>query len=145
MVFETFKMKKSKVEKCNKKCATSSPTFENAFLLSGRSRDSAFLELVRVVERAKNAFLFDQKRNKSLCWLAVCLQRCGVRKDATPEGAYCGFRPVHALHKRISTGVRDHAGKARTKHINFVGHPRLPSVLSPCGTCPRCCRRPRGA
>ena len=67
----------------------------------------------------------------SVRWLAVCSQRGGVRKDATPEGAYCGFRPVHALHKRISTGVRDHAGKTRTKHIKFVRHPRLPSVLSP--------------
>ena len=69
-------------------------------------------------------------------WLVVCSQRCGVQKDAAPEGAYCGFRPVHALLKRISTGVRDHAGKARAKHTNFVRHPRLPSVLSPGGTCP---------
>ena len=61
----------------------------------------------------------------SVRWLAVCSQRGGVRKDATPEGAYCGFRPVHALHKRISTGVRDHAGKTRTKHLQFVRHPRL--------------------
>ena len=64
------------------------------------------------------------------------LSKVWVRKDAAPEGAYCGFRPVDALHKRISTGVRDHAGKARTQQINFVRHPRLPSVLSPGGTCP---------
>ena len=29
------------------------------------------------------------------------LSKVWVRKDATPEGAYCGFRPVHALHKRL--------------------------------------------
>ena len=44
-----------------------SPTFQNAFFLSGRYV-SAFLEPVRVVDCGKNAFLFNQKRNKSLCW-----------------------------------------------------------------------------